>query len=284
MSYFKFSANSWIVNLTMDLLRAEIERKRKLQSALIDQLNPDCKIGKSRFIRQSDVIDHNLKSHVEEQNEADRKRLKIIETDIAVDELIQFPLPSGKRIDVEAVILSVGEVKMRLRKIGQPITLFAENDENRLNRLRSIESMEGGEDDFKLSGAGHSNIVNPDTTEETQRLREDQEDDDDDDDDCHGEKNKSEEAYQTDHSFKITQFSKDLKLPRRKVILKYFRALLKNWEWDLKARPDAEKMTAKGKMDTKTQKQCKDYIRHLFKLCKKGEVPFDIEEKLFLVS
>jgi len=48
----------------------------------------------------------------------------------------------------------------------------------------------------------------------------------------------------------------------------------------LNSRPDAEKLTAKGKMDTKTQKQCKDYIRPLFKLCKKSEVPGDILYKL----
>ena len=55
---------------------------------------------------------------------------------------------------------------------------------------------------------------------------------------------------------------------------------LKEWEWDLNARDDSEKMTAKGKMETKTQKQCKDYIRPLFKLCKRKQVPSDISSKL----
>lgn len=38
-----------------------------------------------------------------------------------------------------------------------------------------------------------------------------------------------------------------------------------------------------GKMETRTQKQCKDYIRPLFKLCKKEEVPLDILDKLLRV-
>lgn len=36
-------------------------------------------------------------------------------------------------------------------------------------------------------------------------------------------------------------------------------------------------------METKTQKQCKDYIRPLFKLCKRQEVPEDILQKLVKV-
>ena len=36
-------------------------------------------------------------------------------------------------------------------------------------------------------------------------------------------------------------------------------------------------------METRTQKQCKDYIRPLFKLCKKKEVPADILYKLVLM-
>eukprot|EP00614_Pseudopedinella_elastica_P006372 CAMPEP_0172608454 /NCGR_PEP_ID=MMETSP1068-20121228/28531_1 /TAXON_ID=35684 /ORGANISM="Pseudopedinella elastica, Strain CCMP716" /LENGTH=430 /DNA_ID=CAMNT_0013411729 /DNA_START=337 /DNA_END=1629 /DNA_ORIENTATION=- len=56
----------------------------------------------------------------------------------------------------------------------------------------------------------------------------------------------------------------------------YFKALLRDWEMALNDRPDHIKRTAQGKIDTKTQKQCKDYIRPLFKLCKRREVPPDI--------
>ena len=38
-----------------------------------------------------------------------------------------------------------------------------------------------------------------------------------------------------------------------------------------------------GKMETRTQKQCKDYIRPLFRMCKKKEVPFSILDKLVLM-
>jgi pre-mRNA-splicing factor 18 len=48
-------------------------------------------------------------------------------------------------------------------------------------------------------------------------------------------------------------------------------------------RPDHAKRTAQGKIDTKTQKQCKDYIRPLFKLCKRRDVPGDILVNLVLI-
>ncbi|CAM9236136.1 unnamed protein product [Discosporangium mesarthrocarpum] len=53
-----------------------------------------------------------------------------------------------------------------------------------------------------------------------------------------------------------------------KLVRTFFRDLLKQWEQDLNARPDHVKRTVQGKLETKTQKQAKDYMRPLFKLCK----------------
>ena len=53
-----------------------------------------------------------------------------------------------------------------------------------------------------------------------------------------------------------------------KKIHKFFKSLLKQWEDDLAHRPDSVKQTAAGRNETKTYKQCKDYIRPLFKMCK----------------
>eukprot|EP00957_Ditylum_brightwellii_P182402 13895011-Ditylum_brightwellii.AAC.1 len=53
-----------------------------------------------------------------------------------------------------------------------------------------------------------------------------------------------------------------------KRIHRFFKSLLRQWEEDLLSRPDHLKRTASGKNETKTLKQCRDYIRPLFKLCK----------------
>ena len=57
-------------------------------------------------------------------------------------------------------------------------------------------------------------------------------------------------------------------MERHKLVRSFFRGLLKEWEMDLNARPDHVKRTVQGKLETKTQKQAKDYMRPLFRLCK----------------
>lgn len=61
-------------------------------------------------------------------------------------------------------------------------------------------------------------------------------------------------------------------LERNKLVRTFFRGLLKEWEMDLNKRPDQVKRTVQGKLETKTQKQAKDYMRPLFKLCKQKVV------------
>ena len=66
-------------------------------------------------------------------------------------------------------------------------------------------------------------------------------------------------------------------MERNKLVRTFFRGLLKEWEMDLNKRPDHVKRTVQGKLETKTQKQAKDYMRPLFKLCKqKVRVPSSV--------
>ena len=66
-----------------------------------------------------------------------------------------------------------------------------------------------------------------------------------------------------------------------KRIYRYFKSLIRQWEDDLSRRPDAIRRTAAGKNETKTLKQCKDYIRPLFHLCKRRELEGEIRDRLF---
>ena len=70
-------------------------------------------------------------------------------------------------------------------------------------------------------------------------------------------------------------------LAKEKVVYKYFRSLLKLWDNELRVREPAECISAKGKLETKTFKQCKDHIKPLLKMCKKKTVEVDILDKLF---
>ncbi|KAJ8535279.1 hypothetical protein ON010_g13458 [Phytophthora cinnamomi] len=60
------------------------------------------------------------------------------------------------------------------------------------------------------------------------------------------------------------------------MVYRFFKGMMQRWEKDLAGRPDHVKRTAQGKIAVKTMKQCKDYIRPLFKLCKQRQVPPDI--------
>lgn len=68
-----------------------------------------------------------------------------------------------------------------------------------------------------------------------------------------------------------------------KRIYRYFKSLLRQWEAELNSRPDAIKRTMAGKNETKTLKQCKDYIRPLFTLCKRREIEESLQNHLFKI-
>lgn len=76
------------------------------------------------------------------------------------------------------------------------------------------------------------------------------------------------------------KFSALPNLSSEQIVYKFFKALLQQWDIDLQAREEYEKRTAKGKLDTRSYRQCKDYIRPLFKMCKRKTVPPDILFKL----
>lgn len=301
----KVAANkSFISTNTMDLLKAEIERKRKATAALIDSTNPDSRVGGTRFIRQSDLVQHRLQQQVALQEALDAKRRRseagaqseggegnVNDKDShgtsnngdnsTHGAAITVPGPSAQ--EREYANMSDGQVRTRLRQLGKPVALFGESNTERVARLSEADrekvsnaSNEVYANEFRLTAAGHgSNGVLGSPGENDGGDN----DDEDEDDHSHGSETKEAKSYE----FVPTHFSDDKSLPRRKVIYKYFRFLLKSWEWDLNKRPEQEKRVVKGKMETKMQKQCRDYIRHLFKLCKKDEIPPDIEDKLFRV-
>ena len=153
---------------------------------------------------------------------------------------------------------------------------FDEDDRNEISELQV--------------GAGNGQMTSSSSSSSSSRVAVGNDNDNDSDgEDMDDDQEKAEHRTAGDTNYqrgftadgKRIQFSKMPNLTPEKVVYKYFRSLLKEWEWDLNARDDAEKMTARGKMETKTQKQCKDYIRPLFKMCKRRHVEKDILDKLF---
>jgi len=173
------------------------------------------------------------------------------------------------------------ETTKMLRSMGLPIRLFGEktislgnnryDDSQRLSRLHeakeiSEKAMTGINDmeEFRL-GKGHG-IRNPfldntDNNDDEKRQLLDS-------NKKSGTNKKEEDDDENDTNDP----------PKR--IYKYFKSLLKQWEDDLVKRSESAKRTAQGKIETKTLKQCKDYIRPLFKLCKNRNLEPFLEEQI----
>lgn len=172
----------------------------------------------------------------------------------------------------ETIRLPWNEMKQRLRERGQPITLFGESERDRMTRLQRAEHDAAVRNEDKLSG-GHE-----------RRNRTTQEDDDEAfADHKHGEHegggNAAGSSGKSGDRADKEDDEEDENDPD-KLTYRFFKNMLQLWERDLAERPDHVKRTAQGKIATKTMKQCKDYIRPLFKLCKMRAVPSDIGPNL----
>ena len=173
--------------------------------------------------------------------------------------------------------LSPDEVTNTLRRFGLPIRLFGEkttttDDSARLQRLfiamqgREAAMLgEAEEDEFLLDSANRTRNV---------FLSGAHNDEDDDG------KSPTKASPKKDKTAAMTE--EELR-DKPKRIYRYFKSLIREWEEDLAKRPDSEKRTAAGKNETKTLKQCKDYIRPLFQLCKRRELEEDLQMHLFKI-
>jgi len=187
--------------------------------------------------------------------------------------------------------LSQDQVTNKLRSYGLPIRLFGEittttttststlsthGDFTRLQRLYTAikgreEAMLGAseKDEFLLDSADrtrnvfleNANDTFAATTTTTQQNI----------------TNTADHQHQHQHQELTAEEQND----KPKRIYRYFKSLLRQWEGELNSRPDAIKRTMSGKNDIKTLKQCKDYIRPLFTLCKRREIEESLHNHLF---
>lgn len=195
---------------------------------------------------------------------------------------------------------SLADIQKQLRALGLPVTLFGEGHSDRARRLQQAQralrenQLDRSEaDEFRL-GQGHG-IRNPFLERDRHAHYEDQEAA------LHAEavaalkpKRKDragaagsektnskidDEADKKKERDKQNEHGDDETDPH-KVVYKHFKGLIRQWEADLNARPDQAKRTVAGRNETKTLKQCKDYIRPLFQLCKRRQLEDNMLLKL----
>jgi pre-mRNA-splicing factor 18 len=167
-----------------------------------------------------------------------------------------------------------------LRQFGLPVTLFGETLTDRLHRLKvakdhkAVVQLQATEaDEFRL-GQGHG-IRNPflekdeaisshDVTTGTEFMS----------------ANSGESKADNEKDQRTVPPPDDGPPDPHKRIYRHFKDLLKQWEADLQARPEDLKRSLAGRNETKKVKQCKDYIRPLFQLCKRRQLEENLLNKL----
>jgi len=303
----------------MDKLKAEIERK-KLQIKKTTALVSSSSSGSTdeiKFLKQSDFLRAQELDQlsVQQKLEDDREKRKRKQTEEKVEVAQQLQQQQqqhakiahhNESVDIinvpEENIMTVSQVITSLRSFGQVVTLFGETEDERRQRLLTFLNSRTtkGTDEFRINAlrntfvagqTGHSNDDLEgdalDDDDEENGNRHDGDDEEDDDDDSVAAPQSHSKQHATSSSSRAAPmdgsyaYSRDTSLSKEKAIVRYFKSVLHQWEEDLRGREEHFKNTARGRQETQTQKQCKDYIRPLFKLCKRKEVNPDILQAVF---
>lgn len=183
----------------------------------------------------------------------------------------------------------------RLRLLKQPITLFGEDDEARLDRFKDVlktgifevdsDITEGQTNDFLRDIAELKKRQKTGIMSDRKRKSEELEDGETDkgDEDLSGEWDGASSGVDAEKDMKLMKANFE-DLCEEDKILVFFKRLLNEWRQELNAEmQDMERRTAKGKQMVATFKQCARYLTPLFKCCRKRGLPDDIKRALMLV-
>uniref|UniRef100_A0ACD5UM63 Uncharacterized protein n=1 Tax=Avena sativa TaxID=4498 RepID=A0ACD5UM63_AVESA len=203
---------------------------------------------------------------------------------------------------IDELVLPRNEVMRRLRVLREPVTLFGEDDADRLDRLKlvlksgviddidDLEMTEGQTNDFLRDmielrmrqkagrdayGKGKIKRVGTGDGGEGGALG-------DDVDDGEGDSRRSGDDADADKD-SARMKTKFEELCDEDKILVFFKRLLNEWNQELDDMTELEKRTAKGKSMFATLKQCARYLSPLFEFCRKKVLPDDIRKALLFI-
>ncbi|XP_073706558.1 pre-mRNA-splicing factor 18 isoform X2 [Garra rufa] len=250
----------------MDILKAEIARKRKLieEKELIDD--------SKKYFKRADL------ARKEEEDYYRRCGYKLDKTEeeappsTSSNPVLELELTEEKL----PMTLSRQEVIRRLRERGVPIRLFGESDYDAFQRLRKIEILapevnKGLRNDLKAA----MDKIDQQYLNEIVGGTEGNEVDTQHDLKVHEENTTIEELEALGASLGTGNDNRDMD-----VINKVLRFLLGVWAKDLNSREDHVKRSVQGKLASATQKQTESYLEPLFRKLRKKNLPADIKESI----
>lgn len=251
--------------------RSEIEQKRLQRLREEEKREAEAKALRQKQLRQEQEKKNypNSSSNPNSNTEAPKSKPESSSSKALIEE---------QKID--DLNLPKQEVIRRLRFLKQPVTLFGEDDEARLDRLKYVlkaglfevddsDMTEGQTNDFlrdivELKKRQKSGML-------SDRKRKSRDDGGEDKDGGDGDKDSGDEASSGgDHDKDLKRMKSNFEeLCDEDKILVFFKKLLNEWNQELHEMSEAEKRTAKGKSTVATFKQCARYLNPLFKFCRK---------------
>lgn len=278
----------------MDLLQKELARKK----AILDKAATTTdKSKKRKYMKQSEIrrleeqeeeerllaaqkIQQSKREKTDQVEENDEpspspkldqkstkaKKRKLDSEDPSAPDSANVKVSSSK--DGQTIsMLSDEDIKSKLRGFGLPICFFGETRKKKLERLESAlklqhQTLQGLSEmeEFRL-GRGHG-IRNPflekDKTEKAAALG--------------GNEEKDESKEKLDGEKEDEDSENESDEDPVKNIYRYLKGLLRQWEEDLEVRPTSVAKSVAGRNEFMTFKQCKDYIRPLFKKLKRRKI------------
>ncbi|CAL9213526.1 unnamed protein product [Arabidopsis halleri] len=280
----------------MDLLREEILKKRK---SLAEESGgkkffkrSEIEQKKIQKLREEERREHELKAQRRAASGGDGKlsgsapgssnasasaSSKSSASDAAA-------IADSKSLTDENLILPRQEVIRRLRFLKQPMTLFGEDDQARLDRLKYVLKEGLFEVDSDMT-EGQTNDFLRDIAELKKRKSRDERGRDE------GDRGETREDELSGGESSDVDADKDMKrlkanfedLCDEDKILVFYKKLLIEWKQELDAMENTERRTAKGKQMVATFKQCARYLVPLFNLCRKKGLPADIRQALMVM-
>ena len=284
----------------MDALAAEIARKRQLQQDAKSALGGGG--GPRKWVKRGEVEQVREKKYLEETaREAEEQAKKVAAPQFRVQVELDprssaapagddgavvaasngsaaaaataqaSAVSSSSRSTADKDTMKPAEVKRKLRLLGQPIQLFGEDDDDRLERYRAVSS------------------ALPSESEVNDQLKA-------------GQTWGQNESQLFDASGKTKQMPGDAQLPKavdgtnkedddegedelaptfvattpEQTVSRHFKQLVQLWEKELAERPAQETASAAGRSATAAFQQAKRHMRPFFRLLRTREMPLDV--------
>ncbi|GAA5820154.1 hypothetical protein JCM11491_000086 [Sporobolomyces phaffii] len=281
----------------MDFLKQEIEsKKRQLEhlSAASPSPTPDDEPPVKKYLKRSELEAMRALEEREREQEKERLRKEKLYGKASKPSPATVTAPGTAAGGVageagETFNVSNDEAIRRLRKIGQPIRLFAETDKERRLRLRALELIEerteGQRNDFARAMEGQElglerekeKNKNGGAGGDAQKVKKKKDkpvtatDGGKDDDATDREPKPKDEEVLVNLDI--------VKTNPHKVYPQIYHALkrvLKEWEQSLADRPESVKRSTQGKVAAATQSTSAEYLKPLFKQLRKRDLADDV--------